>query len=456
MEMESHWKTIIETVQDGLMIVDPSGKIVAINSAAQQLTGFDSSELVGNTCRVLDCTGCKLNGIDSTHWCGLFERGEVRAKNCTIKSKNKRTIHVLKSASVMYDRQGGVIGAIEVLTDISDSIRQQEKIASLRSTLHLDQGYHDLVGISPVMKRLFELIENVAQSDAPVMILGESGTGKELTALAIHEASPRRDKSFIKVNCAALNENLLESELFGHIKGAYTGAERNRIGRFEAAHGGSIFLDEIGDIPLATQVKLLRVLEDSVIERVGDNQPIPVDVRIITATNRNLDTLIADGKFREDLFFRINVFPLNCPSLSERADDIPILAQRFVSYATRKNNKKIAGFTPKAMARLLAYPWPGNVRELRNAVDYAMVLCHVGFIDLEHLPPRIVNQAEQGDNRTTESPFFRREREKLISALQRAEGNQSEAARILGVSRVTIWKRIKKYGINLNADLAPI
>jgi two-component system response regulator HydG len=456
MELEHHWKTIIETVQDGLMIVEPSGQIIAINSAAERLTGFSRNDLVGNTCRVLDCTGCKLNGIESENWCGLFEKGEVRAKNCTIKSKSQRTIHILKSASVMYDRQGKIIGAIEILTDISDSIRQQEKITSLRNTLNLDRGYHDLIGISPVMKRLFELIENVAQTDAPVMILGKSGTGKELTAMAIHEASSRRDQSFIKVNCAALNENLLESELFGHIKGAYTGADRNRIGRFEAAHGGSIFLDEIGDIPLSTQVKLLRVLEDNVIERVGDNRSIPVDVRIITATNRHLEELIADGKFREDLFFRINVFPLTCPSLSQRVDDIPILAQRFIDYAIRKNKKKILGFTPKAMERLLSYQWPGNVRELRNAVDYAMVLCHSGLIDIEHLPPRIVKDADQGDNKITESPFYRREREKLISALLRAEGNQSEAARILGVSRVTIWKRIKKYNVDLNADLAPI
>ena len=207
------------------------------------------------------------------------------------------------------------------------------------------------------------------------MIYGESGTGKELVARAIHEVSNRNPNPFIKVNCASLNENLLESEFFGHVKGAYTGADKGRIGRFEAAHGGTIFLDEIGDIPMSTQVKLLRVLEEKEIERVGDHKPIKVDVRIISATNRNLDKLLAEGYFREDLFFRINVFPLRIPSLKERREDIPTIVQNFIRQNNDRTDKKKLGMTPEAMDKLIEYAWPGNVRELRNAIEYAFVLC---------------------------------------------------------------------------------
>jgi transcriptional regulator with PAS, ATPase and Fis domain len=347
-----------------------------------------------------------------------------------------------------------MIGAVETFTDISEIVRQQEEIINLRKSCRLEEEHHGLLGESLPMQRLFELIENVAQTDAPVLIHGQSGTGKELVARAIHEESPRKDKPFIKVNCAALNENLLESELFGHEKGSYTGADRTRIGRFEAAHEGTIFLDEIGDIPLSTQVKLLRVLEEKEIERVGDHKPIPVDVRIISATNKDLEALIAQELFREDLLFRINVFPLYCPSLIERLDDIHLIVKLFIEQNAAKNSKKILGLTPDAMEALLAYLWPGNVRELRNAIEYAFVLCSGEWISKEHLPPKITangkrNLAIQRRGATSSQE----ERKKLIDTLRQVGGNQSEAARILGVSRVTIWKRIKKYGIDLETEI---
>ena len=276
-------------------------------------------------------------------------------------------------------------------------------------------------------------------------------------ARAIHEESPRKDKPFIKVNCAALNENLLESELFGHEKGAYTGADRMRIGRFEAAHEGTIFLDEIGDIPPATQVKLLRVLEEKEIERVGDHKTIAVDVRIVSATNKDLDALINQELFREDLFFRINVFPLSCPSLAERYEDIPLLVQNFIEQNAAKSSKKIVGLTPEAMEALLIYSWPGNVRELRNAIEYAFVLCSGTWIGREHLPPKIITNGKRPLVNHNQSPAsWEEERTKLINTLHQVSGNQSEAARILGVSRVTIWKRIKKYGIKLDSELAGV
>ena len=455
MEIAKYWKTIVDTLQDGLMVLDPEGNILAVNPAAERLTGYSADELVGNNCRTLNCTGCDIYGRGAgKQWCSLFVKGEVRGKKCLIADKTRRAVHVEKNASVLRDSEGRLLGAVETFKDISEIVRQKEEIDTLRRSCHLEDGHHGLLGESPPMQYLLELIENVAQTNAPVLIHGQSGTGKELVARAIHEESPRNAKPFIKVNCAALNENLLESELFGHEKGAYTGADRMRIGRFEAAHEGTIFLDEIGDIPQSTQVKLLRVLEEKEIERVGDHKPIAVDVRIISATNKDLDTLIRQGLFREDLYFRINVFPLNCPSLSERPEDIPVIVQNFIEQNAVKGGKEILGLTPDAMETLSGYSWPGNVRELRNAIEYAIVLCPGGWIGKEHLPPKISMERKTPLNNNRTSPTsWQEERKKLVNTLRRFDGNQSETARVLGVSRVTIWKRIKKYKIDLSSEL---
>jgi transcriptional regulator with PAS, ATPase and Fis domain len=264
---------------------------------------------------------------------------------------------------------------------------------------------------------------------------------------------------FVKVNCSALNENLLESELFGHVKGAYSGADKTRIGRFEAAHGGTIFLDEIGEISPAIQVKLLRTLEEKEIERVGDNQPIKVDVRIISASNKDLETLVAHKRFRDDLYFRINVFPIACPPLKTRPEDIPILVQNFIHNNNLKSGKTIQGMTTKAMEKILAYEWPGNVRELRNTIDYAFVLCSKGDIGVNHLPPKIAETIPASVETRASRPSLdtnkdTARREALINALRQARGNRTETARLLGVSRVTVWKQMKKYKIDLFKDLA--
>jgi transcriptional regulator with PAS, ATPase and Fis domain len=300
------------------------------------------------------------------------------------------------------------------------------------------------------MQKVFDLIANASESDAPVIIFGESGTGKELVARAIHEAGVRRRKLFVKVNCAALSESLLESELFGHVKGAYTGAYRSREGRFESARGGDIFLDEIGDLPLSTQVKLLRVLEDKVIERVGDNRPIQVDVRIISATNKDLRALVDKGAFRDDLFFRINVIPIRLPPLRERLEDIPLLADAFFKRAQLKSSKPIQGIAKEVMSLLMNYEWPGNVRELRSAFEYAFVACHGSMIQPFHLPPSILRSQEH-HRKPRRHPGGRAEVQKkeFIDALIKAGGNQSEAARLLGVSRVTVWSWIKKFRIDV-------
>ena len=392
MDFSKHWKTIIETLHDGLLIVSPEGIIETVNPAVEALTGYKADELIGSSCRILDCTGCEIFGEGpGEKWCKLFQEGRVKAKKCLITNKEHQSVNIVKNATVLKDPSGNLIGAVETLTDISEIVRREEEILSLKKVFQLEEGYYGILGNSPAMQQLFEMIDNVAQSDAPVVIHGQSGTGKELVARAIHNASGRRGKPFIKVNCAALNENLLESELFGHVKGAYTGADRHRIGRFEAANGGSIFLDEVGDIPMATQVKLLRVLEEKEIERVGDHTPIKVDVRVITATNKNLDELVSKEEFREDLYFRINVFPLSCPSLAERKEDIPLIVQSFIRQNNLKSDKKILGLTPKAIEKLTDYDWPGNVRELRNAIEYAFVLCQNGGIGVQHLPHKIIS-----------------------------------------------------------------
>ncbi|OQW99158.1 MAG: sigma-54-dependent Fis family transcriptional regulator [Desulfobacteraceae bacterium A6] len=449
MDLSKHWKTIVDTLQDGILVVGPDGKILAMNPAAERLTGYRAEELIGKSCRELDCTGCEIIGKGSgERWCGLYARGDVRAKKCTITNKENRLVNVIKNASVLRDDNGNIIGAVETLTDMSEIIRKQQEIVELRKSLHLDEGYHGIFGKSMIMQSLYELIDNVGLTDAPVMIYGKSGTGKELVARAIHEVSNRNLNSFIKVNCASLNENLLESEFFGHVKGAYTGADKGRIGRFEAAHGGTIFLDEIGDIPMSTQVKLLRVLEEKEIERVGDHKPIKVDVRIISATNRNLDKLLAEGYFREDLFFRINVFPLRIPSLKERREDIPTIVQNFIRQNNDKTDKKKLGMTPEAMDKLIEYAWPGNVRELRNTIEYAFVLCPGGGIGINHLPVKIASGVKDTDKPSQPSPKKTDRKEELIKILRETGGNRSETARRLGVSRVTVWKRMKKYDIN--------
>jgi PAS domain S-box-containing protein len=449
LDIGNYWKTIADTFQDGLLIFDTHGKFVAANAAVEKLTGYTEDDLKGKDCRVLNCTGCRVfDKGEKDVWCNLFLKGHVRDKSCMITRKDGRAVHLLKSGTVLKNHKGGIVGVVETLTDMSQIIRQQQEIQTLRQTFHLDDGYHGIMGKSPVMRNLFELIEIVSSAEAPVIIQGDSGTGKELVARAIHEAGPRKGKPFIKVNCAALNDSLLESELFGHVKGAFTGADRNRIGRFEAAHEGSIFLDEIGDIPLSTQIKLLRVLEDKKIERVGDHQPISVNVRIITATNKNLEQLIAREDFREDLFFRINVFPLHCPSLIERREDIPMIVSHFIRQKAGEGSKQISGVTPEVMDILDSYHWPGNVRELRNVIDYAFVLCLGGDIEKHHLPGKIVSKRLSAVVMPAEESCAGSEKDALLNVLRESGWNQSEAARRLSVSRVTVWKRMQKLGIH--------
>jgi PAS domain S-box-containing protein len=448
-ELNLYWKTVVDTIQDGVMIVDTGGTIISVNRAFEIMMGYTRDEIVGRSCTTLNCNTCELaREKDTCNWCRLFRTGNMQQKRCVIMRKDGNYVHVLKNASVLHDAEGNVMGAVETMTDITELVEKDTQIEAFRRELRSEDGFHGILGSSALMQQVFDLITNAAQSDAPVIIFGESGTGKELAARAIHETGLRRQKPYVKVNCASLTESLLESELFGHVKGAFTGAYRSREGRFEAAQGGCIFLDEIGDLPLATQVKLLRVLEEKVIERVGDNRPIRINVRIITATNRNLKKLVQQGAFREDLFYRINVIPIFVPPLRERVGDIPLLAESFFRRNQLKSQKKIRGISNAAMEQLLAYPWPGNVRELKSAFEYAFVTCQEKMIQPYHFPPA-VHQTKPLAMNNKPGPLNRKEIQKneLIEALRSADGNQSRAADILGISRVTVWNRMKKYGI---------
>ncbi|UCE51781.1 MAG: sigma 54-interacting transcriptional regulator [Desulfobacterales bacterium] len=448
-ELNQYWKTVVDTIQDGIMIVDSGGTIVSANKALERISGYTRNEMIGKPCIILNCNICEIAFEGSgDHWCALFKTGKLDMRRCTFMRKDGSYIHVLKNASLLHDTSGKVMGAVETVTDITEIVEKDNQIAAFRRELRSENGFHGLLGTSVSMQQVFDLITNAAQSDAPVIIFGESGTGKELVASAIHKMSGRKRKPYVKVNCAALTESLLESELFGHVKGAFTGAVRGREGRFEAARGGDIFLDEIGDLPLNIQVKLLRVLEEKVIERVGDNRSIAVDVRIITATNRNLRKLVDKGGFRKDLFYRINVIPITVPPLRESAGDIPLLAESIFRRIQLKSNKNIQGIANDAMEQLMTYSWPGNVRELKSAFEYAFVTCQESMIQPYHFPPDIYQMPKP--LKTHKKAFLNREeikKKQLIEALEQTDGNQSRAAEILGVTRVTVWNRMKRYGI---------
>jgi PAS domain S-box-containing protein len=450
-ELDRYWKTVVNSIKDGLMIVDRRGIIVSVNKALENMIRYSRDELIGQSCEVLNCDVCdKARQENGGHWCRLFRTGAINMRKCTIMSKEGKVIPVLKNASLLHDDGGETIGAVETITDLTEVVEKENQIAQFRRVLQAEDGFHGIIGTSAAMQDVFDLITNASQSDAPVIITGESGTGKELVCKAIHAISQRNRKPLVKVNCAALTDSLLESELFGHVRGAFTGAWRDREGRFESAHQGDLFLDEIGDLPLSTQVKLLRVLEEKVIERVGDNRPIPVDVRIISATHRNLKQLVARGLFRKDLFFRINVIPIQLPSLRERPEDIPLLARTFFRRIKLKNGKTIEGIGNDAIEVLMNYPWPGNVRELKSAFEYAFVNCHESLIRAHHLPPNVLHGERLSKGAAT--PTVNRDalkRSRLVEALGKSNGNLTQAARMLGISRVTVWNQMKRYGIRI-------
>jgi DNA-binding NtrC family response regulator len=356
------------------------------------------------------------------------------------------------------------IDHIEIM--IRRALREREtqvEIKELKEQVRRDRSLDGMIGSSGVMVRIFDTIKQVAPSRATVLIQGESGTGKEVAAHAIHNLSPRADKRFVAVHCMALSPQLLESELFGHEKGAFTGATERRIGRFEQAAGGTLFLDEIGEIDPAVQVKILRVLGERTFERVGSNQTLQADVRLVAATNKDLAKLVSEGKFRDDLFFRLNVVPITMPPLRTRKEDIPLLVQTFLKEAARENDKPFREMTPEAMACIVSYDWPGNVRELRTAVEHGVVMCstpRIGVRDLPHFVREAVPLVSQVALLQGSSPdetgntvkadalnLHQTERALIFRALDESGGNRTEAAKRLGISRRTLHRRLKELSI---------
>jgi two-component system response regulator HydG len=458
-ELDGFWKTVVNAIRDGIVIVNTGGAIVSVNRAFEQITGYTREELIGQTCAIVDCDVCGTvpeKGKESQS--SAKSNRDQQQRKCQLRRKDGSHIHALVNSTPLEDSSGNTVGTVGTITDLSEIIEKENQLEAFRQQLFDENGFHGIVGSSTPMQRVFDMIENAANSDAPVIIYGESGTGKELVSRAIHEIGLRKDQAFIKVNCASLTESLLESELFGHVRGAYTGAYKDRIGRFEKADKGDIFLDEIGDLPLATQIRLLRVLEEKIIERVGSSSPVSTDVRIISATNQDLLSLVEQGKFREDFYFRINVVPIFLPPLRNRAEDIPLLAESFFHKMRLKSGKSIDGIREDTMDILMHHSWPGNVRELKGALEYAFVTCHSRMIYPSHLPETIFRQkrAPVATLKTSSKTTFNLqevERLELLEALQKTNGNQSQAAKILGISRVTVWNRMKRFNIQARRNI---
>ena len=335
-----------------------------------------------------------------------------------------------------------------------ESSRLKRVNVELQRRLDERFGFEGVIGDSPQMRDVIERLKRIAPTNASVLIQGETGTGKELVAQAIHQNSPRKSKPFVALNCAALSENILESELFGHVKGAFTDASADRIGKFEYAHGGTMFLDEVGDMPLPTQIKLLRVLENGEITRVGSNHPIKVNVRILSATNRNLEDSITAGTFRSDLYHRLKVVTIRLPTLCERSQDIPILIDYFIRQFSTRHGKQIRGMSPAARRKLLGFDWPGNVRQLRNVVESMVVVDYDGLLDVDDLPEEFSGPTEPTGEPSSASltalvgrPLTELEKLFVSETLRLTAGNREEAAKMLGIGERTLYRKIKEYGL---------
>ncbi len=430
-------QSMFDALQESVIVVDDQLRIISLNAAAVGFFGRELSALAGQTvCDLFPEHDCPSACLEETLRTGT----PIRDYQTAVTLPGGRPGQVLIRTVPLWRSAGGPpAGAAVILRDVTDETTLRKE-ASGRYRLG------GIVGKNRRMQELFRLIESVAPSEVTVLVRGETGTGKELVARALHFASQRAEGPFVPVNCSALSEGLLESELFGHVKGAFTGAVAARQGRFEEARGGTIFLDEVGDVTPAVQVKLLRVLQEHVIERVGDNRPIQVDVRVVSATHRDLEALLASGRLRQDFYYRIKVVTLEIPPLRERREDIPLLVARLLERLRGRQAAETV-LAPEAMRLLLGYGWPGNVRELENALEHALALSRGGAILAEHLPPEVRGGATRADALRQAPPHSPAERELLAAALARAGWNRTRAARQLGIDRSTLWRKIREYGL---------
>jgi sigma-54 dependent transcriptional regulator, acetoin dehydrogenase operon transcriptional activator AcoR len=426
---------------EGTFTIDNDWNVTSFNKSAETITGFKRSEALGKKCWDIFNSAICRNGC---HMEQTIHKGKPMIGNeLEILNKDGRKIPIRVNSGSLLNNKMENIGAVETFIDISE-------VKNLSA--HLDEFYkfENIVGRNKEISQVFASLESVSQTDSSVLITGESGTGKELAARAIHLKSSRKKMPFIAVNCSAYVETLIESELFGHEKGSFTGAVKTRIGKFELAQGGTLFLDEIGDLSLSVQTKLLRVLETREFERVGGNKIIKLNARIIVATNKNLSEAIATGRFREDLFYRINIINIHMPALRKRFDDLPLLIKHFIEVFNNKFNKKVKQLSAPVYDILSEYDWPGNIRELENVIEHCYVMCSGDVIDMECLPKRLREQKYKIKSHMENSSgdyLKNAERELIISTLEKCNHNRTKAAKELNINTSTLWRKMKKLSI---------
>lgn len=439
-EKEKEKDIILDSINEGVFTVDLDWRITSFNRAAERITGISRNDAIGRSC-------CDVFHADICEKaCALrrtFDTGRpVVNATAHIVSNQGSKVPIRISTAILKSAKGDIIGGVETFQDLS-------RIEQLQKELKSRYSFEDIVGRSPVMTQLFQILPQIAESSSTVLLEGPSGTGKELFARAIHNLSPRKKKRFIAVNCGALPDTLLESELFGYKTGAFTDARRDKAGLFTLADGGTIFLDEIGDISPALQVRLLRVLQDHVIQPLGSEQSHPVDIRVVAATNKKLAELVKNGNFREDLYYRIRVVHLELPGLKKRREDIPLLVDHLITKFNRLQGKDIAGISVQVMARLMAYDFPGNVRELENIIEQAFVLCRGGIIELHHLPAELRPETPSLGDTLGAMDLKTMEKHLISAALIRYQGNRKQAAEDLGINIATLYRKIKTMGIEV-------
>lgn len=433
-ELQQREAAILDSVNEGVFTVDRNWRITAFNRAAERITGVSRESAIGSMCcDVFHANICETNcALRRTMTSG---RPIVNATAYIVNQQGHR-VPIRISTALLRGERDEVVGGVETFQDLT-------QVEQLQKELQARYTFEDIIGRSPAMLRLFEILPQIAASSSTVLIEGPSGTGKELFARAIHNLSPRRRRKCIAVNCAALPDTLLESELFGHKAGAFTDARRDKPGRFARADGGTVFLDEIGDISPAMQVRLLRVLQERVIEPLGGDRAVPVDVRIVAATNKDLAALVRAGTFREDLYYRIRVIHLQLPSLAQRREDIPLLIQHLIARFNHLQNKDIAGVSDEVLARLMEHDYPGNIRELENIIEQAFVLCRGGVIELNHLPPELRPATPTARDESRPMSLQAMEKFLISETLQRRQGNRKRAAQDLGIDISTLYRKIK-------------
>jgi PAS domain S-box-containing protein len=444
--IENQTQIILDSIADGVFTVDSELKVMSFNRSAEKITGIKKQEAIGRHCwEVFRASICeKQCSLKHTMATGQ----PVVNQSIYIVNLGGERVPVSISTALLKDERGKVIGGVETFRDLS-------MVEELRKELSRSHSFQDVISKSKEMQRLFGILEQVSESEATILLEGESGTGKGLFAKAIHALSPRKKGPLITVNCGSLPDTLLESELFGYEKGAHSTAFKDKPGRLALAEGGTLFLDEIGDISPALQIRLLRVLQDKVYEPLGSAKSLKANVRIVAATNKSLDGLVNEGKFRQDLFYRINVVRLVLPPLRERREDIPLLLEHFIQKFSRLNGKEIQGLAPDVVPVLMSHEFPGNIRELENIIEYATVVCKNSHIRMQHLPDymKAKGGAKVGEDSVKDGAdtFSLQELEKsfYLEALKRNDWKRSATAAQLGIHPTTLWRKLKRLGIEL-------